>query len=169
MSADKNKKRTGRHRVQAGGFTLIELLVVVAIIGIIAAVAVVVFTETIVKARVSSIAADLKAFETGFLTYASDHGHLPPDSHLEAPYHLPPGAGMEDYLSAYRWSRGTPLGGDYNWEGPDNYPYAGISLYGTPAPVSTLALLDEKIDDGNLGQGRFRITPNNRYTFIIAE
>lgn len=162
-------RQAGQHGNRSGGFTLIELLVVVAIIGIVASVAVVVFTEAIVKARVSSIAADLKAFETGFLTYASDKGQMPPDSHLDAPYHLPPGAGMEDYLSVHRWSRGTPLGGDYNWEGPDNYPYAGISLYAVSAPASTLALLDQKIDDGDLGQGKFRITPNNRYTFIIAE
>jgi len=161
--------QTGHHGKRADGFTIIELLVVVAIIGIIASVAIVVFTETLIKARVSSIAADLKAFETGFLTYASDNGQMPPDSHLEDPYHLPPGAGMEDYLSVHRWSRGTPLGGDYNWEGPNNYPYAGISLYATPAPASTLAILDERIDDGNLSKGRFRITPNSRYTFIIAE
>lgn len=162
-------RQTGHHGKRAAGFTLIELLVVVAIIGIIAAVAVVVFTETIVKARVSSIAADLKAFETGFLTYASDHGGMPPDCHLPDPYHLPPDTGMEDYVSVHRWSRGTPLGGDYNWEGPNNYPYAGISIYATPAPASTLALLDQRIDDGDLSQGRFRITPNSRYTFIIAE
>jgi prepilin-type N-terminal cleavage/methylation domain-containing protein len=162
-------RQAGQHGIRSGGFTLIELLVVVAIIGIIAAVAVVVFGEAIIRARVSSIAADLKAFETGFLTYASDNGHMPPDSHLEPPYHLPPGAGMEDYLSVHRWARGTPLGGDFNWEGPDNYPYSGISIFATPAPASTMALLDEEIDDGNLGSGRFRITPNSRYTFIIAE
>jgi prepilin-type N-terminal cleavage/methylation domain-containing protein len=161
------RMRYGRRR--AAGFTLIELLVVVAIIGIVAAIAVVVFGETIIKARVSSVAADLKAFETGFLTYASDNGRLPPDSHLDPPHHLPPGAGMEAYLSVHRWSRGTPLGGDYNWEGPDNYPYAGISIFATPAPASTMVLLDEEIDDGNLSKGRFRITPNSRYTFIVAE
>jgi hypothetical protein len=32
-----------------------------------------------------------------------------------------------------------------------------------------MALLDEEIDDGNLSKGRFRITPNSRYTFIVAE
>jgi type IV pilus assembly protein PilA len=162
-------RQAGQHGKRSSGFTLIELLVVVAVIAIIASIAVVVFTEAIIKARVSSIIADLAAFETGFLTYASDNGQMPPDSHLNAPYHLPPGAGMEDYLSVHQWSRGTPLGGDYNWEGPNNYPYAGISIYGTTAAASTMAILDEKIDDGDLSQGRFRITPNNRYTFIIAE
>jgi prepilin-type N-terminal cleavage/methylation domain-containing protein len=162
-------RQAGQRGIRSGGFTLIELLVVVTIIGILASIAVVAFANTIIKARVSSIVADLKAFETGFLTYAADNGHMPPDSHLEPPYHLPPGAGMEDYLSVPRWSRGTPLGGDYNWEGPDNYPYSGISIFATPAPASTMALLDEAIDDGDLSQGRFRITPNSRYTFIIAE
>ena len=59
--------------------------------------------------------------------------------------------------------------GNYNWEGPDNYPYAGISLFSSNAPASTMAMLDETIDDGDLSQGRFRLTPNSRYTYIITE
>jgi hypothetical protein len=32
-----------------------------------------------------------------------------------------------------------------------------------------MAMLDEKIDDGDLGQGRFRLTANSRYTLVIDE
>ena len=148
---------------------MIELLVVVAIIGIIAAAALVAFEGTILKARVSSVATDLRAFETGFLAFETDEGSFPPDSHLDPPYHLPPGAGMEEYLPAVVWARETPLGGNYNWEGPDNYPYAGISLWSTPAPPSALAMLDDRIDDGDLSQGRFRLMANGRYTWVIDE
>ncbi len=157
------------HERSCAGFTLLELLVVVAIIGILAAIGASVYINQIDRARVAAVAADLRTFENGFLSYAKDNSQFPPDSHLPAPYHLPPGTGMENYLPARRWAQDTPLGGNYNWEGPNSYPYAGISLFEPSAPASVFAMLDEKIDDGNLGQGRFRLTPNNRYTLIIDE
>jgi len=156
-------------RRHEGGFTLIELLVVVAIIGIIAAIAVAAFTEQLDKARVAAVASDLRTFETGFLAYQTDTGIYPADSHLDPPFHLPAGSGMERYLPAQRWAQTSPLGGNYNWEGPDNYPYAGISLFEPISDASVFAMLDDKIDDGDLGQGRLRITPNGRYTWIIDE
>lgn len=156
-------------RRHEGGFTLIELLVVVAIIGIIAAIAVAAYTDQIDKARVAAVAADLRTFETGFLSYQTDTGIYPADSHLDPPYHLPPGSGMERYVPVQRWAQTSPLGGNYNWEGPNNYPYAGISVFAPTAEASVFAMLDARVDDGNLGQGRFRITPNGRYTWILDE
>ena len=41
----------------------------------------------------------------------------------------------------------TPLGGQYNWEGPDSYPYAGISVFGTTASVETMLKVDAVIDE----------------------
>ena len=153
----------------SAGFTLIELLVVVAIIGIITSIAVRQLREHFENALVTAVAADLKTFESGFLSYNTDHGVFPPDSHLDGDYHLPPGAGMEDYLPVQRWANRTPLGGNYNWEGPDNYAYAGISVFSPVASSSLFALLDEKLDDGDLSQGRLRLTPNGRHTYIIDE
>jgi len=166
---DKINQENIRHRRLSGGFTIIELLVAVAIIGIVASIAIAVYQGQIDRSRVAAVAADLKTFETGFLSYAADNGQFPPDSHLNPPYHLPPGAGVETYLPVFRWSNPTPLGGYYNWEGPNNYPYAAVALFQAAAPASTLALLDDKIDDGDLSQGRFRLTPNGRYTYIIDE
>jgi type IV pilus assembly protein PilA len=161
--------RISRHEPSAAGFTLIELLVVVAIIGIVAAIAIAAFMEQIDRARIAAVAGDLRTFETGFLTFASDHGEFPPDSHLNPPYHLPSGVGIEEYLPLTRWVTSTPLGGNYNWEGPNNYAYAGFSIFQATAPASTMAMLDDKIDDGDLSQGRFRITSNGRDTYIIDE
>jgi len=151
------------------GFTLLELLIVVAIIGIIAAIAVGFLRAQTDKAKVTAVAADLRTFETGFLSYATDTGDFPPDSHLDGAYHLPPGTGVEDYLPVQRWATPTPLGGSYNWEGPDNYSYAGVSVFLPTAPASIFALLDKTIDDGDLSQGKFRLTPNGRFTYIIDE
>jgi prepilin-type N-terminal cleavage/methylation domain-containing protein len=162
-------KQSTRHGNQSAGFTIVELLVVLAILGIIAAVAIAAYWHQIDHARVAAVAGDLRTFETGFLSYASDTGDFPPDSHLDPPYHLPTGVGIEDYLPVTRWATPTPMGGNYNWEGPNNYSYAGVSLYQATVPASTLAMLDDRIDDGDLSQGRFRITPNGRYTYIIDE
>jgi len=151
------------------GFTLLELLIVVAVLGIIAAISVAFLRNHIEKATVTAVAADLKTFETGFLSFASDMGGFPPDSHLDGTYHLPAGAGVEDYLPVQRWATPTPLGGNYNWEGPDHYPYAGVSVFKPSAPASTFALLDKTIDDGDLSQGKFRIGTNGRFTYIIDE
>ena len=149
------------------GFTLLELLVVVAIIGIIASIAVSVLREQVEKATISAAISELKTFETGFVSYATDSGDFPPDTHLNGNFNLP--AGMEDYMPVRKWSQETSLGGNYNWEGPDNYPYAGISWFKPTAPASAFALLDRKFDDGDLSSGKFRLTPNGRYTYILDE
>ena len=64
-------------------------------------------------------------------------GRFPPDSHLDGTYHLPAGAGVEDYLPVQRWVSETPLGGNYNRKGPDHYPYAAVSVLNHTAPAST--------------------------------
>ena len=76
---------------------------------------------------------------------------------------------MERYIDPDVWLGTTHLGGTYNWEGPNNYPYAGISIFEATAPQKDLVLLDIMLDDGDLTQGKFRQTPNGRYTYIIDE
>ncbi len=147
------------------GFTLIELLIVVGIIGALAAIAIPAFASYRDRAQVANLASDLRNFGTAFHSYAAEHGEFPNDSHIV----LPPGAGMEEVIDVNLWLSTTPLGGNYNWEGPDNYPYAGIALLGVTASVSTVQSLDRILDDGNLATGTFRQTPNGRYTYILEE
>ena len=149
------------------GFTLLELLVVVATIGILVSVAVPLLRVQQEKAKAAAIAGDLRAFATGFVSYAADNSDFPPDHHLDGGYNLP--AGVEAYITVERWAITTPFGGNYNWEGPDNYPYAGISIFEPTVPSSTFALLDKAIDDGNFGTGNFRLMGNGRYTYVIDE
>lgn len=61
------------------------------------------------------------------------------------------------------------MGGNYNWEGPDNYDYAGLAINGATKPESLFQVLDRMLDNGDLNSGRFRKTSNGRYTYILEE
>jgi len=60
------------------GVTIIELLVVLAIIGILATVAVGVYTKEVYRARVAACKAEIQMFETAIERYYSDTGQYPP-------------------------------------------------------------------------------------------
>jgi type IV pilus assembly protein PilA len=147
------------------GFTLIELMIVIAIIGILASIAIPNFINYRNKARIAGAATDIKHFEKGFVAYAVDEGEFPNDSHIV----LPDRPRMQQYIEPSVWGKTTALGGTYNWEGPDSYPYAGIAIFEATAPQRDLELLDSMLDDGDLTQGKFRQTPNGRYTYVIDE
>jgi prepilin-type N-terminal cleavage/methylation domain-containing protein len=146
------------------GFTLIELMIVVVIIGVITSIALPNFARMIHNAKVGRTASEMRSISEAFVAYYASTGQYPPDSHDT----LPPG--MDEYLNPLLWSTKTPIGGHYNWEGPDSYPYAGLSIF-PPEAVSQgdREMLDAMLDDGDLAQGRFRIGTNGRPTLIIEE
>jgi prepilin-type N-terminal cleavage/methylation domain-containing protein len=157
--------RSVRPRTGAiAGLSLVELLVVIAVIGIIAAIALPSVTKVTDGAAVSATAADLKNFETAYVAYRSLEGAWPPDSVVAT---LPDSATMQKYLSAAQFQKTTPLGGNYNWEGPSYHPFAAISVDGATASTALLTRLDSILDDGNPATGYFRRTINGRYTYIL--
>jgi prepilin-type N-terminal cleavage/methylation domain-containing protein len=117
-----NKELEKNDHRDCKGFTLIELMIVIAIIGILAAIAIPNFIAYRKKAKIASVAANMKNFEKGFIAYAINEGDFPIDTDIV----LPDPGKMVNHIDPAVWGEPTPLGGNYNWEGPDFYPYAGI-------------------------------------------
>ena len=155
-----------RGREREPGFTLIELMVTIAIIGILVAVAIPMYSTYRQKANVARTGRDLKTIVDGFAVFALDNGSgigdgYPNDTHRVLP------AGVEVFVSNDLFTEKTPLGGWYNWEGPDNYPYAGVAIESPDVGDDVMTNLDHFLDDGSLATGNFQKTPNGRYTWIL--
>ena len=145
------------------GFTLIELLAVIGIIGVLGSLAIASYRTYKIRASVARAAAELKNFGTAFTGYNYIYGDYPLDSHNELP------AGMDEFIADAVFDATTPIGGRYNWEGPDTYPYAGISITNSTAGPEAIEALDSLMDDGNLATGRFRLGSSGRPTWILDE
>lgn len=148
-------------------FTLVEMMIVIAVIALLAAITVPNLLRAQRNARIAAVANSLKKFSEAFQMYMIKNGQYPPDTHIVLP------AGMDEYIHQAHWDK-EALGGNYNWEGPSwspggTYPYTGISITNTTADNATLAQLDAVLDDGDLSTGKFRQTPNGRYTYIWEE
>lgn len=150
------------------GFTLIEIMMTVLVIALLAALAFPAFSKARRRTQIVATANNIRKFADAFDLYAMERAGFPPDCHLDAPWHLP-NVEMEGYLDREQWKEETPLGGNYNWEGPDGYPYAGIAIFGSTASADVFRELDSLLDNGDLTSGIFRQTPNGRYTYIIEE
>jgi type IV pilus assembly protein PilA len=157
-----------RHMVLGGelqvtGFTLVELMIVVAIIGLLLSIALPEFSNYRLNAKVARTASEMRSLSAAFVAFKAGMDQYPVDSHET----LPPG--MEQFINPAIWANETPLGGHYNWEGPDIYPYAGLSILDPTAPPHAVIMLDQMLDNGDLTSGKFRTGTNGRPTLIIEE
>jgi type IV pilus assembly protein PilA len=138
-------------------------MIAVAIIGLLAVLAL----PSFIRARTTStgvrVANDLRVFGHAFALYAMETGGYPNDNHEQLP------AGLAPYIDANEFHTPTAIGGRYNWEGPDSYPYAGVAVSGSNLPSADLLVIDKVVDDGNLSTGHYRVPGNGRFTYIIEE
>ena len=107
------------------GFTLVELIVVCTIIGVLATMAIPVFSQLKTKANNAKAVAEIRNMEKDIFAYLTDKGNLPPDldavnlgSQLDPwgrPYVYVLGGGYLD------WDGVNPINEDFDLysEGPD--------------------------------------------------
>lgn len=116
---------------------------------------------TPVSASLIQVAADLKKLEQAILDCKTKLGSYPAN--------VPTGevpAGMDEFASMFK--EDTPIGGNYDWEGPDTWGYAAIAIQKPKMSIAKLLELDKKIDDGKLYTGKFRFIHDN-YSWMIEE
>jgi type IV pilus assembly protein PilA len=138
-------------------------MIVIVIIGLLVSITIPSYQSYKRKANIARTAVEMRRFSSAFMAYLAEYQTFPIDAHLV----LPPG--MDQYIDPIHWANATPLGGNYNWEGPDNYPYAGLSIFQPTAPLADLQTLDHFLDNGDLATGKFRWGTGGRPTLIIDE
>jgi type II secretory pathway pseudopilin PulG len=145
---------------------------VLFIISAVAALAVPAYKRIHLSARSAAAINDLRVFASAFQSYAHARGDWPPATGV--PGEVP--AGMETYLATTNWTHPSPIGGAYTWaansvqQGDRFRAVLIISTVGenkVSADRNLLADIDQRIDDGNLETGNFRLGFRNQPVFVI--
>ncbi len=157
-----NSADRGGGRSQSA-FTLVEMMIVVLIIGILLAISIYSFSIVRRSAQDMRFINDLRVAVAAFELYSLENsGKYPADrSHGVMP------SGMVGYLSGMRWSSPTSMGGLWEWD-KDQYGFtAGVSFFsGSVNMDARMAVIDRRIDDGDLLAGRFR-KRDRGYIYVI--
>lgn len=144
------------------GFTLVEIMIVVVIIGLLAAIAIPAMQKVRLNAAASRIANDFRVFAGAFEMHILENGAWPEDGNSN---NLPSGI-AEDISSS--WRNKAPNGGYWDWE-MDRFGYhAAVGLSDEGTLQEAFNRVDDILDDGNLGSGRFVLT-GNRYLYVLEK
>jgi prepilin-type N-terminal cleavage/methylation domain-containing protein len=147
---------------RSSAFTLVEIMIVVVIIGLLAAMAIPALKRVQQSARSSRFINDLRVFAQSFEQYALEHGTWPPNV----------GSGtvpvnMTTALQVSVWTSRNTLGGRWNWDRNFNFT-AAVSTTDVTVTDEEMAVIDAKIDDGDLDTGNFRKV-DSRFSYILEE
>lgn len=163
------------------GFSVVEVAIVVTIIGILAALAIPLFSIIIKKSRFSALASDLRTYGEAFTTYALENADYPPSHSIAGEYvpELAPTGAPEEKLLSTSWLEPSPVGGVYTWvyttslDPADREAYIELKEEGEKTfsiAMADVIRLDEQIDDGNLARGYLQVVGNEiRYYLKTAD
>jgi type II secretory pathway pseudopilin PulG len=138
-------------------------MVVVVIIGILAVIAIPIFSHLRRSAQNNRFISDVRIFSQAFETYALKNGRWPPSAAGGA---VP--TGMSGELRDDNWSAVNSLGGRWNWDYKSNGITAAISVTGAAADDAQVAEVDKKMDDGSPSTGNL-IKTNDRLIYILQK
>jgi hypothetical protein len=144
-------------------------MVVLSIIGLLVVLAIPAVAKARLRAANGMFVNDLRLLSHNvFEYYAVSKGDYPPD----APAGVAPPEVADLIPRRINWSRGTPIGGQWDWDRAATHDeqvrgccYAGLSVLDPARTSGQMKEIDAILDDGDLGTGRFRAHPQG-YVFI---
>lgn len=142
-------------RRQAFGFSLVEIVVVLAITAVLVAIAAVRAMGNSAEARANSLMVQVRRLNEAARVARQLHHRWPADVHNSV---VP--ADMAKLLQPNGLRAPTPVGGNWDWNGPGGpTPHIGFLVrFATMADERTeiLQIVENKFDDGSGDTGRIR-------------
>ena len=121
-----------------GGFTLVELLIVCAIIGILASMAAVNYSEATTRSKVSRVKADMFAMATAVESYATDNNKDP------VRHHRWEQRGLEETSDALTMAHEAPFT-EKVFDPDEGETTASVGLHVLTTPIAYLTCLPPDI------------------------
>lgn len=118
--------RAGARRRSRGGFTFIELLIVVIILGLLALLGLLKYTDLRNSARAAAVAGDIRVITVAALNYQADHQDWPPEAAAGA---TP--AGMEPFLPGFSFTKPEYTLDWDNFSGSGTDFFVGVTVTST--------------------------------------
>jgi len=160
--------RRGEHdqpkTIKRRGFSLVEVVLAIVIIGILTSIAIPAFQKVRRQANISKFVNDLRSMSGQFEGYHFANARWPEHSPAGQ---LPPG--VEGYVSQGSFSQTNAVGSAWRWY---NSGIVGLAVeYGaTDREIVLYQDIAERIDNGDLFSGRFRLDGGPQYlVWVLSE
>lgn len=152
-------------KMKQQGMTLIEIVITVSVIGLLAAFILPAVSKAMERRDGARAASKMRIAVNAFELCKAETGSYPLDRNRAQ---IPPE--MTDYfadLGIDWWTVENELGGKWDWDKDNNFPYS-ISIVDPTSSQKALQDLDAMLDDGDLETGTFRKI-GTRYHYILEE
>ncbi len=152
------------NQIRSHGYTLVEIMVVVAIIGLLASLSIIAYSQHRTHALAVALGSEMRTFRDALEQCVIDTG----DYDLAAP------AGQlsdvfEPYVRDTQWKSPSAVGGRWIVDSQLDGIRLCVGVVGFTTSTAPIELADRMFDDGNTGTGRMRLLAANKYSCIIEE